>query len=178
MPRRNEQDHYAILGVTPTATAASIRTAYRRLALTLHPDRAGAESTHAFRAVAAAYEVLSDPQRRERYDAQIAGERIATPAPRASTSSRELIPRLSGPLRSLLAAGLLRTIGENAYELWLSSDEAAQGGFFSVTTSAPNQLKHWITIPPGITDGTVLPSLVNAGDMRSELRFRVRVEAN
>jgi curved DNA-binding protein CbpA len=172
---RLTKDLYAILGVPNSAGAREIRTAYRRLAVTLHPDRAGMASTGAFQEAAAAYEVLSDPERRAKYDAQIVRDRVITPAPRASTSGREVIARLSGPLRSLLAAGLLRTIGEDAYELWLSADEAAHGGFFSFSTSAPNQLKHWITIPPGITDGTVLPSLVKAGEMRSELRFHVRV---
>lgn len=181
-PPRHEskQDHYRILGVPATANAAAIRNAYRRLALALHPDRAGAESTTAFQAVAAAYEVLSDPERRAKHDAQIARNRStggASRSPAASTAgSRELIARLSGPLRSLLAAGLLRTIGEDAYELWLTADEAASGGFVAINTSAPNQLKHWITIPPGIPDGTVLPSLVKAGDLRSELRFHVRVQ--
>jgi curved DNA-binding protein CbpA len=170
------KDLYAILGVPATASAREIRTAYRRLAISVHPDRAGVASTNAFQAAAAAYEVLSDPDRRAKYDAQRVRTRVAEPASRASAGARELIPRLSGPLRSLLAAGLLRTIGEDAYELWVSADEAARGGFFSVSTSAPNQLQHWITIPPGVTDGTVLPSLLKAGGIRSELRFHVRVE--
>ena len=170
------KDLYAILGVPATASAREIRTAYRRLAVSLHPDRAGVASTSAFQNAAAAYDVLSHPNQRAKYDAQRLRTRVAEPSPRPSAAARELIPRLSGPLRSLLAAGLLRTIGEDAYELWLSADEATRGGFFSVSTSAPNQLQHWITIPPGVTDRTVLPSLVKAGNMRSELRFHVRVE--
>ncbi len=64
------QDHYEVLGVPRDAEATQIKKAYRRLARELHPDAnpgdAGAEAR--FKAVAAAYEVLSDPQRRLHYD--------------------------------------------------------------------------------------------------------------
>lgn len=64
-------NHYDTLGIEPTATQAEIRTAYRRAAMRLHPDRKGAspESVSEFQHVQAAYAVLSDPERRARYDA-------------------------------------------------------------------------------------------------------------
>lgn len=67
-----ERDHYEVLGVNRTASPEEIKKAYRRLARRLHPDAnqgdlsAGTEAE--FKAVAAAYEVLSDPERRSRYD--------------------------------------------------------------------------------------------------------------
>ncbi len=63
------KDYYASLGVARSASVAEIRKAYRRLARQYHPDvnkKAGAENK--FKEIAEAYEVLSDPQKRKRYD--------------------------------------------------------------------------------------------------------------
>lgn len=62
------QDYYEILGVERNASAEEIRRAYRKKAREFHPDLAGAEHEEKFKEVSAAYEVLSDPQKRERYD--------------------------------------------------------------------------------------------------------------
>ncbi|MPY95118.1 MAG: molecular chaperone DnaJ [Acidimicrobiia bacterium] len=63
-------DHYALLGVSRDASPDDIKKAYRRLARQHHPDvnpgEPGAETR--FREITIAYEVLSDPQRRARYD--------------------------------------------------------------------------------------------------------------
>jgi molecular chaperone DnaJ len=65
------EDLYAVLGVARSASAEEIKKAYRRLARQLHPDAnpgdAAAETR--FKEVAVAYEVLSDPEKRARYDA-------------------------------------------------------------------------------------------------------------
>lgn len=58
--------HYEVLGVSVTATAQDIKAAYRRAARTHHPDHGGDPAE--FRRVTLAYEVLSDPKRREAYD--------------------------------------------------------------------------------------------------------------
>lgn len=63
--------HYDTLEVSPTATQAQIKQAYRRLVKQCHPDRHGPQSHDRAAALNAAYEVVGDPQRRERYDRQL-----------------------------------------------------------------------------------------------------------
>ncbi len=62
-------DLYEILGVGRTASQEEIRKAYRRLARELHPDVSGdPASEERFKEVTAAYEILSDPSKRQQYD--------------------------------------------------------------------------------------------------------------
>lgn len=63
-------DYYKVLGVSRDASGGEIKSAFRRLARETHPDVSSgdSESTARFRAAAEAYEVLSDPDRRRRYD--------------------------------------------------------------------------------------------------------------
>src|SRR4051812_33705108 len=66
MPR----DYYEILGVTRTSTDVEIKKAYRKVALQHHPDRnpGNPDAEAKFKEAAEAYEVLSDEQKRAKYD--------------------------------------------------------------------------------------------------------------
>jgi molecular chaperone DnaJ len=66
----DKRDFYDVLGVTRTATEAQISEAYRKLALKYHPDRNpdDDESVGRFKEAAEAFEVLSHPEKRARYD--------------------------------------------------------------------------------------------------------------
>lgn len=60
------KDYYVILGVSRSEGPAGIREAFRKLAKQHHPDLGGSEAS--FQELAQAYEVLSDPEQRRRYD--------------------------------------------------------------------------------------------------------------
>ena len=65
-----KRDYYEVLGVAKTATADEIKKAYRKKAVQYHPDKnpGDKEAEEKFKEAAEAYEVLSDPQKRQRYD--------------------------------------------------------------------------------------------------------------
>jgi len=63
------KDYYEILGITRTATDKEIKSAYRKLAKKYHPDvNKAKDAAEKFKDVNEAYEVLSDPNKRQRYD--------------------------------------------------------------------------------------------------------------
>ena len=65
-----KRDYYEVLGVNKDASADEIKRAYRRLAMKYHPDKNpdNKEAEEKFKECAEAYEVLSDTQKRQRYD--------------------------------------------------------------------------------------------------------------
>ena len=70
-----KRDYYEVLGVSKTASDAEIKSAYKKCAIKYHPDRQAGksdaekkEAEEKFKEAAEAYDVLHDPQKRQRYD--------------------------------------------------------------------------------------------------------------
>ena len=108
------RDYYAVLGVGKAADAQQIKQAYRRLARKHHPDLnpGDRQAVERFKEIGEAYEVLSDPDRRRRYDQlgpdwaqHLGGARTRTgrtgggprPDPRASGDFSSFFLHLFGP---------------------------------------------------------------------------------
>ena len=66
----DKRDYYEVLGVAKGASADEIKSAYRKLAMKYHPDRNpdNPEAKEKFTEISEAYEVLSNPEKRQRYD--------------------------------------------------------------------------------------------------------------
>jgi DnaJ-class molecular chaperone len=179
------QTPYEVLGVKPTATADEIRKAYRKLAKQLHPDLnpGKPEAEARFKSVSAAYDLLSDPEKRARYDRGEIDESGAE-RPRYSYSYRphaegaegwryqpegemdlsdldDLFAAFSSggrPGRGRAGAGFGDRIrmrgGDRHFTLTVDFIEAATGAKKRLSLSPDEWLD--VTIPAGIDDGQVL----------------------
>jgi curved DNA-binding protein CbpA len=85
------KDYYAALGIDRRESFTGIHKAYRQLAKECHPDRVGGQGTQRFQEVQEAYEVLSDPGKRKKYDASITRHRPL------STAAHTVEPLVSPP---------------------------------------------------------------------------------
>jgi molecular chaperone DnaJ len=70
LPANTKRDYYEVLGVTRTATDVEIKSAYRKLAMTYHPDRNpnNPDAEEKFKEITEAYAVLADGEKRSLYD--------------------------------------------------------------------------------------------------------------
>lgn len=178
------QDFYEVLGVSRTADAAELQRAYRKLARTYHPDvnkDTGAEER--FKQVAEAYEVLSDPDLRAKYDqfgpnfrqvpdgvdadtwasAQSGRARQPGGSRGRRTTSSDFggfegfegfdFDDIFGDLLGRGRRGPARGVDQEA-ELELTLEEAFTGGQRRVTLPGPGGPRTYdVNIPPGVTSG-------------------------
>lgn len=113
-------DPFQVLGVSRDATPEAVKAAYRRRAQETHPDREGG-SVEAFQTVRAAYDVLSDPEKRARLSASSTG--FVTPGNlQASTleyiNAVALMPDVDGVCSTCGGAKKVRVaIGKIAYRV-------------------------------------------------------------
>ena len=102
------RDHYGVLGVSPTSEDVVIRAAYRALMRRYHPDAdPSSEASQRAQAINAAYSVLSDPEKRARYDGSLAAQGLIKPdLPHRAGLARRLVP---GPAAFIGLAALAAT---------------------------------------------------------------------
>src|SRR6516162_8751398 len=172
------QTPYQVLGVKPDASADDIRKAYRKLAKQFHPDLnpGKAEAEDRFKSISAAYDLLSDAEKRGRYDRGEIDESGAERPPRGYYRSQaegaqgwKYQPEGEmdlGDLEDLFAAfgsaGRRRGTGEGFrargadrhFTLTIDLVIGAVGGKQRLSLAPDEWLD--VTIPPGIEDGQVL----------------------
>jgi DnaJ-class molecular chaperone len=170
------RDPYEILGVAKTASADDIRKAYRKLAKKLHPDLNPGDkrAEEQFKEVAAANDLLSDPDKRRRFDAGEIDASGAEKTPPNARYYRDYAGESGHPYEGRGAYGdfaqgddmfaeLLRRAAEQArrrpgadlhYELQVEFLDAVNGATRTITLPAGGTLQ--VTIPPGVEDGQIL----------------------
>jgi DnaJ-class molecular chaperone len=158
------RDPYTVLGIPRTASDADVKSAYRRLAKRLHPDLnpGNRAREQQFRELSAANELLSDPDKRRRYDrGEIDAdgkERGFTRATRgaggAGVNIDDLIQEFFGRGRRPGGANGRRGAGSTRQTLRIGFLEAALGGTRQVALADGRSVE--VKIPPGTASGETL----------------------
>lgn len=133
-------DYYALLGVDVYADDDDIRRAWRKLALELHPDRAGEATTERFQLLSVAYSVISDPVLRRAYNKRRGIPNKPPPPPPAPEPAAPpvrrapgvMLRRLSRNLDILRAMGRANIAADGVIDLFLEEEEWTEGGMVTV----------------------------------------------
>lgn len=117
-------DHYAILSVSRRATPAELRRAYRSLVVRCHPDRhpGDPDMEERFKQIQEAYQTLSDPDRKARYDLSHPLPRMGDPDPVPRSTDVTVSLRLS------VAECVSGTETEIAVPVWVGCDRRSIRG--------------------------------------------------
>lgn len=145
---RIDVDHYLVLGVPWTADAATVRAAYVALAKRYHPDVATGNPELAafnFHQIVDAYQTLSDPESRARYDAKarlaLGAARADGPgAPRQAAPVPAHLPHAHAAARrrslTVVAVVLLAFLGVGGYLATRAAREAGSGAMLAASEAA------------------------------------------
>jgi curved DNA-binding protein len=182
------RDHYEALGVPRDADVDDIRRAYRTLARKYHPDinkEPGAEDR--FKEISEAYDVLRDPEKRERYDrfganggsggmggADFEEFFRSRPGGAGGRGARGGTADVSDLFEDLFGGrGFTMRDVEPEYVLELSLEEAKRGGRKRLEVPGEGEVE--VGIPPGVRDGQRLraPGMALRVRLRPNRRFRV-----
>jgi molecular chaperone DnaJ len=139
MMASTKKDYYEILGVSREADEEVIKRAYRKLAMQYHPDRnvGDAEAEQKFKEAAEAYEILRDPEKRQRYDryGHAGLDNLNVPHFQDVESVFDLFGDLFGDLLGQRRRRGPRRGRDSKVEVELDLAEAARGIAKSVTVS-------------------------------------------
>jgi curved DNA-binding protein len=174
-------DYYNILGVDRSASQDDIKKAYRKLAAKHHPDRGG--DTAKFQEISAAYDTLSDPNKRSQYD---------NPQPQGFQQYGGMPPGFEDILRGFGGGPFGDIFGQRrqqparnrhlSLETQITLEEAFKGKDLIATVQLPSgrdQILE-VKIPPGVRDGTTL-RLTGMGDdsvshlPRGDIHLTIRI---
>lgn len=174
---------YSTLGITPSASFDEIKRAYRKLAAQHHPDRGG--DTKKFQEIQAAYDLLSDPEKRRQYD---------NPQPQFNFNPHGVPPGFEdifngmfgedSPFGNMFGRRQSPQRNKNlSLQTTITLEDVFYGKELTVSVTLPSGKEQVceIKIPKGIQDGTTL-RLPNMGDdtfphmPRGDIHLTVRIQ--